>query len=320
MDTIIQQGYFTADGKDKILKIRSDMDWMKIVNITEAAASNNGHGYKYEWQKGMGTTMVVEYHPAGDHTAAIDVATLAFNLIDTSTYALGAVKNIASYTNATQPVYTTDLAGDSTSGISNGAIVRIQNTLQTNLNGLDFSIDTVVANTSFRLANALATAPGVGSSTGTFRLVAPNVEVYNMFQPSIRNVANITAAASAVVTTLVDHSYAVGQSIRMKVPAECGMTEMNNLVGTITAVTASTFTLNIDSTAFTAFKFPLPAIGEWTPAQAVPFGDTATSTYAATAPGAFYNQGFIGAVLTTGVKQPAGTSGDVIYWKAGKSF
>jgi hypothetical protein len=317
METIISQGYFTADGNNKTLKVRSDIDWMQIINITEAAASNNGHGFEYEWQRGMGSTGIVKYHPAGDHTAAIDVATSAFNLIDSSTYALGAEVAVSAGTNATRPVYSTA----STSGLADGAIVRIRNTDHTNLNGLDFTIDTTVLNTSFRLANTLATAPGlVAGAAGYWRLVAPNIEIYNMFNPSIRNISNITAATSAVVTTLVDHGYAVGQSVRMKVDSNCGMTQMNNLVGTITAVTASTFTLNIDSSAFTAFKFPLPAVGEFTPAQVIPFGDTATSTYANTFGGSFLNQGFIGMVLTAGVKQPAGSNADVIYWKAGRSF
>ena len=38
-----------------------------------------------------------------------------------------------------------------------------------------------------------------------------------------------------------------------------------------------------------------------------------------TAPGSFYNQGFIGVVLYGGTTGPGGNNGDVIYWKSGRA-
>lgn len=316
-NTIIQQGSFTADGANKVLKIRSDVDWMRIVNYTQAVATNNGYGFEYYWQRGMGTNSMMKYHPAGDHTMAINASANTFQLIDSSSYAGGARTAVTAGTNATQPVYGTA----STAGLATGAIVRIDSTDHDNLNGKPFSIDTVVTNTSFRLANAIATAPGVvAGANGYYKLLAPNVEIYNLFYPTNREIANITQAANAVVTTLVDHAYTVGQVIRFKVPSEYGMTEMDGLTGTITAVTTSTFTVNIDSSGFTAFQFPLPAIAPFVSAQVVPFGEAATSTYANTLDDATRNQGHIGMILTAGTTAPAGSNNDVIYWVAGKSF
>lgn len=315
-DAIILQGGFTADGNAKTLKLRSDIDWIEVINLTNTLGTEQDHGFRYYWQRGMGTYATTEYHPAADATAAITYTASSFDLIDTSAYELGASTAVTAGTNATRPVYSTG----STAGLATGSIVRVFSTNHDTIDGLDFSIDTLIANTSFRLANTLATAPGVIAGAGFYRLVAPNVEIYSMFTPSNRNIANITQAASAVVTTLVDHNYAVGQAVTFRVDADSGMTQINALVGNITAVTTSTFTVDIDSTGFTAFNFPLPAVAPYTPASVVVVGDEHGSTVDQNAVGKMYNQAYIGMVLQPGALMPAGEADDVIKWKAGKSF
>ena len=313
-DSILQTGSFTADGNNKTLKIRSGVDKIVIENVPQWVATNNGYGFKYTWYSDMGTTDLMEYHPAGDHTSAVNTTTSAIEVVDSSDYALGAKVATTSGTNATQPVYET---GDTT-GFADGTIVRLVSTDQTNLNGLDFSIDTIVANTSFRLANTLATAPGIIAGTGHYRVVAPNVEVYNLFQPSNRNIANITAAASAVVTTLVDHAYAVGQRVKFSIGSEAGMIELDGIEGNITAISTSTFTVDVDTTAMTAFTFPVYGDVPCQIPSCVPVGD-AKSSVNQTAPSAFYNQGYIGVVLTGGTTKPAGNNTDVVRWTAYKA-
>ena len=312
-DSILQTGSFTADGNNKTLKIRSDVDKIVIENQSQWIATNNGYGFRYTWYRDMGTTALMEYHPAGDHTSAVNSTASAIELIDSSNYSLGSVVATTAGTDATQPVYST---GD-TSGLANGSIVRLISTNHNNLNGLDFSIDTLVANTSFRLANTLATAPGRIAGTGSYRLVAPNVEIYNLFQPSGRNIANITQAASAVVTTLVDHAYAVGQKVKFSIPSEAGMTELDGIEGNITAISTSTFTVDVDTSAMSAFTFPVYTDVPCQIPSCVPVGD-AKSTVNQTAPSKFYNQGFIGVVLTGGTTGPGGNNTDVVRWTAYK--
>lgn len=317
VDSILQTGSFTqTTGKNKTLKIRSDVDKIVIENETQWAASNNGYGFRYTWYRDMGTTMLMEFHPAADHTSAVNTTTSAIELIDTSDYALGASYATTDGTDATRPVYSTG----TTTGLANGAIVRVFSGLQTNLNGLDFSIDDLNAGADFRLANTLATTPGLAAGAGTYRMVAPNIEVYRMFTPSNRNIANITAAASAVVTTLVDHGYAIGQQVKFSINSEAGMIELDGVTGNITAISTSTFTVDVDTTAMTAFKFPLPGDTPCQMPSVVPVGD-AKSSVSQTAPSAFLNQGYIGVVLTAGTTGPAGNdagSGDVIRWTAYK--
>ena len=104
------------------------------------------------------------------------------------------------------------------------------------------------------------------------------------FYPRSRYVTAITKAASAVVTMSVAHSFTKGEKVRLIVPQEYGMVQMNNLLATITAVSysANTITLDIDSTGFSTFAFPTSAVaaGGVTFAQVVPVGEAAINTIA----------------------------------------
>jgi len=319
MNNIFQQGNFISDGLDHTLKIRSDADYIKIINYTQHAAANNGYGIEYEWYKGMTTNTIIKYRPAGDQTVASNVAANSINVIDSSSFALGANTAVTAGTNVTAPVYSTA----STTGLLAGGIVRLNNTNHNNLNGLDFSVSTVNANTDFLLGNTLATAPGrVAGAAGFYRTVAPNLEIYRMFTPSNRNIANITAASPCVVTTLVDHGYAVGQKVKFNIPSTCGMTQLNGLTGNITAVTAgppNTFTVDIDASAFTAFNFPVYTAVPFTPPSVTVIGENSGYASYMDAPGKFYNQGFIGVILAGGTTGPGGNNDDIVIWYAGKS-
>lgn len=319
-NTAILQGRFTADGNAKTLPIRSDVDWMEVVNYTVADddTQTTAVGVGYYWQRGMAADTGIEYKKSNAANAAQLTTALAsggFTLVNSSDNPVGNAVAVSSTTNATQPVVAT---GD-TSGLVAGDVVRLVNiTSAGNLGGIDFQIDTVVANTSFRIANALANAPGAGT-TGFYR----KIKYDPIYYPRRRFVANITAAASAVVTTTVDHGFTVGQDMVFKVPAEFGMVQMDGLRGTITAVTASTFTVDIDSSTFTAYEFPLNADVPFTPAQVIPFGEDvaqARSSSVNELEDATDNVAYLGMILAAGANSPAGQNGDVVYWRAGKSF
>jgi hypothetical protein len=64
-------------------------------------------------------------------------------------------------------------------------------------------------------------------------------------------ITGITQAASAEITLGAAHGRVVDDSIHLS--AVAGMTEINGLRGTVTAVTATTVTVDIDSTLFTAY-------------------------------------------------------------------
>ena len=317
--SIIQSGNFTADGNNKTLKIRSDVDKLVVENKTQWAGINNGHTFRSTWYRNLGTSILSEYHPAGDHTCAVNEVADAIELIDSSNYALGPSIAVTAGTNATRPVYTV-----ATTGVSAGTIVRIFNSLQTNLNGLDFSIDDIDnGGTNFRLANTLATAPGGAAVapgvTATYRVVASGIDIYNLFTPSNRNIAKVVVNGnSADVTTMVDHGFAVGQRVKFSIPVEAGMTGLDDVVGNVTVVANSaTFTVDVDVSTMAAFTFPVLAAVPCQIPNVVPIGD-AKSAVNQTAPSKFYNQGFIGMVLHGGSTKPGGTAADEIYWTAYK--
>ena len=321
MSTILQQGRFTADGSAETLRIRSDVDWIKVYNYTVIAAATASYGADFYWQRGMadnngiinafdggGTAMVV----SAAATGGVD----GFRLIDTSSNPLTAAIATVAGTNAAQPVIDT---GDTT-GLADGSIVRLYTmTGQESLAGYDFELDTIVANTSFRIRYAMANAPGAATTAGTYRTVKWDP----IFYPRWRFIANITQAASAVITTTVQHGYTVGQVVRFAIPAVFDMTQLDGLQGTVTAVTASTFTVDVDSTAFTAFSFALPADVPFSPAIVSPLGEDVSAARSAGVDelqGATDNSAYLGVKLGAGNTSPAGNTNDVVYWVAGKSF
>lgn len=318
--TILQQGRFTSNGTNKKLAIRSDVDYIRVYNTTVAAASQTtAKGVEYYWQRGFADGAKWTYFKSNAANAANlsqYITSNGFSLLDTSLQTLTAPVAVTGATNATQPVVSTG----STAGLAAGDIVRLSSlTGQENLAGIDFQIDTVVANTSFRWAYAIATAPGAAATAGNWR----KVKYDPIYYPRRRFIGNITAAANAVVSCTADHGLTVGQKVRIVVPDAYGMIQMNNLLATVKAVPAANqLTLDIDSSAFTAFKFPLPIDVPFSPALVVPVGmDTAqaiTSSVNELAD-ATVNTAIIGLELTAGASCPGGENNDVIYWVAGKS-
>lgn len=321
-NTIIQQGRFTADGSAKTLQIRSDVDWMRVYNTTVAAANQTtAVGVEYYWQRGFPAGAQWEYLKSNAANAANLSQYLTsggFTLLDSSNQAPAANIAVTAGTNATQPVYSTA----NTSTLATGSIVRLNNlTGQEQLAGIDFEVDNVVANTSFRMRYALDSAPGAVATAGNYRIIPFNP----LYYPRNRYILNITNAASAVITLSVTHGFTVGQEVRFNVPAVFEMVEMDGLQGTVTAVntTLNTITVDIDSSAFTAFDIPEASQVPLTWAQVVPVGENtaqALSSGTDILADATVNQGFIGMQLAAGANSPAGQTNDVIYWVAGKSF
>lgn len=318
-------GRFTSDGTNQVIQVRSDIDWMWVINETNAGATGNDSAVFY-WQRGMAAGTGIRYFKSGGGNN-LNLTTLAdpngFTLLDTSTARLGAAVAITASTNVVRPIVSTG----STAGLFDGSIVRLSGvTGQPNLNGYDFAIDTIVANTSFRLAGALATAPGAAGTAGNYRIV--NFDPF--YYPPFRFILNVTQATSAVVTLSVPSQYVVGQRVKFSIPnANFGMTELDGLEGTVTAVddtvATQTITVNIDSSGFSAFTFPTAAQAATPFAKAMvhPVGmDTAQALTSSVdiLGGAVSNQGFIGMRLAGGADSPGGSNNDVIYWRTGKLF
>lgn len=323
-DTVIQQGRFTSDGTAKTLRIRSDLDWLKVYNTTVAAANQTtAVGVSYLWLRGFPAGAQWEHLKSNAANAAnLDqyLTTGGFTLVDSSVQTPGNLNaTITAISNAAIPV----VSNSGTNGLSAGDVVRIINVSGAQqLGGFDFTVgyNTLTSGT-FSLDYMSQIVAG---TTGSWR----KINFDPIFYPRRRFITKITQAASAVVTMSVTHGYKVGQLVRFVVPAAYGMVEMNGLQGTITAIdttttTGNSITVNIDSSAFTAFAWPLTAAVPFTAAEVIPVGEDtaqALSSGVDILTDATINTGFIGITLAAGANSPAGQTNDVIYWVAGKSF
>lgn len=307
------QGKFTSTGASQTLNIRSGVDWIKVLNYTDNT--------QYFWQVGMAAG-VGKITAANGTTASLG-AGLGFYPIDTSLNVPGASVVLTAISAAAIPVVSTGNTG----GLANGDIVRLYNvTNGVQLNSIDFTIGAINANVSFTLAYM---SQIVAANAGTFRRIPYNP----IFYPRNRYIVSISQAVEAVVVLTVTHGYKVGQVVSFVVPsvggsaASYGMTEINGLQGTILAIntTTNSITVDIDTTAFTAFAFPTTAqaAAGFTQAQVVPVGmNTAEGLDSGVdiLSDATINTGLIGIQLVGGANSPAGANNDVIYWTSGNSF
>lgn len=314
--TVIQQGRFTSDGNKKELSIRSDIDWMEVINETQWATTQTpGRGVKFEWQRGLSSGHAFEYTKAdGANTLQAEKVTSGgFTLLDSSNRSPEAEKTGTTITKAAPAVCTV-----TSHGYSTGDVVRIYSSDNMDqLNGLLFSITNTGSNT-FTLTNLNTNTSNFTASTSFNVRRIPFDPIYS---PRNRVITNISQASQAIVTFAVDHGYQVGELITFRVTSDFGMTEIDGLRGEIVAIDAAdadgftnTVTVDIDTSAFTAFAWPASTAVPLTHPQAIPFGDdTGVLT------GATDNVSFIGMRLGSGIDGPAGSNNDVIYWRAGKS-
>ncbi len=271
-------GTFTSDGNVRYIALPCGYSEFRMVNITDIGSS----AASTPVMRAQGTSAMLagsayyNLKTNGAATVAIETTTLTggFTFIaDSGNQTPSAAVAITGITNATPPVVSTA----STAGLSNLDIVRVYGTTgQLNIAGLDFTIDTIVTNTSFNLAYMVA--PGAAATAGFWR----RIPFDSRFYPRNRYITSISKAASAVIVMSVTHGFTVGQEVRIIVPTGFGMLEMNNLLGVITAIntTTNSITVNIDSTGFTTFAFPTSAIAALgvTFAQVVPVGEAAINS------------------------------------------
>lgn len=324
-DTIIQQGRFTSVlGGNVTLSLRSDVDWMEVINFTNAAATGDD-GCVFKWRRGFAAGAAIRmFKDGGANNLNLGTLTTGgFTLVDTSGTALGNPVVITAVSDNVDAAISTG----STTGVTAGTIVRLSGvTGSPGLAGIDWTVDNIAGDTSFDIAVTLPTAPGAAGTAGNYRIV--NFDP--IYYPRRRTIVNITRANPAVVTMSIPSGYTVGQQVRFHVPeAVNGMIEMDGLDGTVTAVNdataTQTITVDIDASGFTAFTFATAAesANPLTRPSVVPFGiDTAQALTSAVdiLGDATVNLSVLGMILGGGANNPAGANNDVIYWQAGKSF
>lgn len=368
--TILGQGTFVVPATivNQIIQVPSAADWVRVMNYTQYGTAPTGAtnaGIEFFWQRGMpnGSAMVKYYvNGQGANASAISgdlITSGGFSIWDSSAQQAGSAPifgnpvAVTAVTNATRPVLSTG----STAGVSVGSVVRLSQTAQTDVNGIDFVVGAVTLNTSITLltaSNVLATAPGaIGGANGFYRIV----NYPALYYPARKTVVNITQAANAQVSTALEHSLTVGQSVRFSIPSVSGMVQLNPsssnqyLYATVLSVVdAYNITIDVNTTSFTAFTWPTIAQQPSAFPTMEPIGENSSVALAANNSlypqyqglnvfnannGVFadatINTGYYGMILGTGgigsilagatkITGPAGTAAsDVMYWVSGKA-
>lgn len=275
-------GTFTTDATPSPVNISlpSGYDYIEILNLSDfgsTAANTNvvrARGYA-SLPAGYAS---YNTKTNGAATLAIETMTTTggFTFIsDSASTALGTpVTNVTAISRANPAVVST------VTPVANGSVVRMYGTTgMLQISGYEFTTAGYIAGTSFTLAYLNDSAWAADATAGSFVTVPFDPRFY----PRRRFITAITAANPAVVTLSVTHGFAVGEKVRMVVPSAYGMTQMNGLLATITAIntTTNTITLDVDASAFTAFAFPTSAVAATgvTPAMVVPVGATVEYPY-----------------------------------------
>lgn len=283
VESLIAQGSYTSDGTAKIIELPKAADYFVVTNRSTWGA-NPDAVVKSFYYTGFGAGQASNVHESG--AGALTATTTAtggagFTPIDLSIQEPGALVATGTAITAASPAVVSDANNPAV-----GDIVRVYNTTgMLQIAGMDFSVTAISAGVSYTLGYLDASGFAAAGTNADYRIIPQRY-----YTPTRRWITGITAANPAVITVSVAHNYLVGDKIRINVPAAFGMTQMNNKLVTITAVTASTITTDIDSSAFTAFAFPTSATAAAgvTFASITPVGEVATKLTSPIKNGAYY--------------------------------
>lgn len=315
-ETIIQQGRFTSDGSSESIEIRSDADWMEVINETQFATTDTpGRGVKFEWQRGLTSGHAFEYTKADgtDVLQAEKVTSGGFTLVDVDVAGgFGPAVTGTTITKAGPPVCTAN-----GHGFENGDIVSFYDLTEMPQIGFGYwSINNVAVNTFELPYFDTNTANFTQESAFTVRRIIGGAD----FVRGWEGITSVTTGATTQIqffNQVADDIFSVGEVMRFNVPSAFGMVELSGLTGEVLSINAgtNTFTVDIDSTGFTAFAWPAPAAVPFTLASAQQVGNVSLGVSS----GSTKNLERVLMKLDAGIDGPAGSSGDVIYWKTGKS-
>jgi len=280
-----------------------------------------------------GTARYTATTTSGEATVGnYNLTTGGFSFISAGTYNYGPTLTISSVSQAADAVVTTTTPH----GLVVGDAVLIYGTTgMLQIAGVVYTVKTVGSTTTFAIevnSSGFAAAATAGFAK---KLLYPDLYI-----PEGSAIIAVSTGTTTTVTTAINHSFVVGQEVFFSISAPWGMTQLDSLgvltrtgipqQAYVTAVTANTITVNVNSVGFTAFAYPTSAASTTvTPAQVISAGDQNTGfsgyppfTPPITIPGAYVantRQGvLIGGVSDAGASNTAllVNAGDVIRWRA----
>lgn len=330
--TLVTQGTFTqpATAVNQIIPVQNSADYFVTTNLTKMASANTTGCVRGEWY-GNGLTAVNDglqwSKTAGDAIAIQSFATAGvggFTYV-TSLPAPEAAVVGTTITNANPAV------ASATNTYSNGDQVVIYNAVgMQQISGMKFTISSVSGNT-FTLLGLNASGFSAGATAFTVRRVSQFTPV----EPSFLYVTAISRAANAQVTVSQANSVYLGQKLEFQIPGSFGMVQLNNFnqpqskpIVVTSIIDAYNFTININTSAYTAFVFPTSAQSPTAQlfATVAPAGQSTQYNFVTgVQTGYNFNQlPFHSGIsvpymyLPAGVGSPAGQANEIIMWQAYK--
>lgn len=166
-------------------------------------------------------------------------------------------------------------------GYAVGDVVLIYGTTaMLQIAGVEYTVLTVPSSTTFTIAVNSSGFASAATAGFVKKVLYPD-----LYLPGNRVITAISSSGvSTVVTTSTYHNMVVGQEVAFTIPPQWGMTQLDQAAmadrnpqqkAYITAVTSNTLTVNVDSSAFSAFAYPTSAVAAlgMTFPQVTPIGD-----------------------------------------------
>lgn len=331
--TIMAEGTVTqpSTAVNQIIQCPSGCDYFKIVNLTQMATTQaTGRCVAGEWYGGglFADNDGLRWKKANG-TSAISIdnfststASNGFTFVRSFPQPEAAVVGTA-ITNANPAVVSM------TNTYNEGDTVVLYNTTgMLQIAGQSFTISSV-SGSGFTLLGLDASGFANAATAVTARRISPVMPV----EPRFLYVTKISQAAQAVVTVSQAHNYVVGQKVIFQIPNGMGMQQLNNInqrvPPVITAVTAYTFTINVNTTGYSAFAYPASSASPTAPlfatvssaGQSVQFNPvTGVQTGYNFQYVPFHTGLFIPYMsVSAGANSPGGSAGDVLAWQCYKA-
>jgi hypothetical protein len=255
--TIIDGGSFTSTGIGVKIPLPSSADYFRTENVTQEAAANPNTVIQGRWygQKfGSGASAagsgIKVVKTTADLTSTFSAGT-GFTYVTTAPTIEAQSANAITAITAASPAVVTQ-----TNTYSDGDILQFYNTIgMLQIAGMNFQISSV-SGSGYTLTGLRAAGFAAPATAGYTRRISKMLAV----DPQFLFITEITQATQAVVRTSVDPTayYVVGMKVHFSIPYSFGMTQMNQLTGKIVSMSSAnyTMTVDIDSSAFSAFAFP----------------------------------------------------------------
>lgn len=331
-------GRFISTGNAQFIPTPAGIDFMSVRNETTSYAGGAGNGVEFFWDRGDAIGQGTYYSKTVATNALVTqqiAPNAGFFLIDTSITTPGPAIAVTGINAGQPPVVAT---GNTAGLIPNVSVIQLYSVAGAlQFDGMQFTVGTIVANTSFTLLNATAIVAAAGP--GFYRVITNQP----FYVPTVNYITKIISDPNnperAIITLSVSSTqWVVGMKVRLLVPTVTGiafgMTGLDNLLVSIDAVGApdangdtNTISVFVNVTGMTPFAFPLTLDAPFQRAQVVPAGENSSLAYFAgtnVLADTTKNIATKGILLMAGVNSPAGTVnagvGDTITWRLGKSF